>query len=245
MAQDKSKQSKRAVVEEVGVSEERQVEDKSELQDVVKEKVGELQDITEHIASDVEKSTEVQEQIVEAAEKVEIKVEPKIEDFAPPGSQIRNGPSPLIILIPGVLLLGALLGGIYFYQKNINSIPEPSPTPVSTITPTVTPSASPSAKLILTKYPVNVQNGSGIPGVAGDAKSLLTKAGFSVSGTGNADNYDYTDTIIKVKSGVPAEFISKLTTTLSGIYKVSSESKTLPDSSKDEVVVIVGSSRSQ
>jgi len=236
------------VVEEVDVEktpETPEVTESSEHVEEIKEKVGELQDITEHISDDIEKSTEVQEQIVEAAEKVEEKVEPKIEDFAPVGSGIKNGPSPLIILIPGVLLLGALLGGIYFYQKNINMVSQPTPTPEAIGTPTITPSASPSAKLVLTKYPINIQNGSGIPGVAGDAKSLLTKAGFSVSGTGNADNYDYTDTVIKVKSDVPAEFISKLITTLSGIYKVSTKTESLPDTSKDEVVVIVGSSKSQ
>lgn len=236
------------VVEEVGVEKSPvtpEVAESSEHVEEIKEKVGELQDLTEHISDDIEKSTEVQEEIVEAAEKVEPKVETKIEDFAPPGSQIKNSPSPLLILVPGVLLLGALLGGIYFYQKNINSVSVPTPTPIATTTSTIIPSASPSAKLILTKYPINVQNGSGIPGVAGDAKSLLTKAGFSVSGTGNADNYDYTDTVIKVKSDVPAEFISKLVTTLSGIYKVSTKTESLPDTSKDEVVVIVGSSKSQ
>ncbi|KKR73465.1 MAG: hypothetical protein UU16_C0021G0025 [Candidatus Woesebacteria bacterium GW2011_GWA2_40_7] len=244
MPPDKSKQTRRMVVEEVDIektSETPEMTESSEHVEEIKEKVGELQDITEHISDDIEKSTEVQEEIVQAAEKVE----PKIEDFAPVGSGIKNGPSPLIILIPGVLLLGALLGGIYFYQKNISSIPEITPTPVSIVLPTTVPTASPSAKLILSKYPVNVQNGSGIPGVAGDAKSLLTKAGFSVSATGNADSYDYSDTIIKVRSDVPAEFVTKLTSTLSGIYTVAGKIQDLPDTSKDLVVVIVGSSKSQ
>lgn len=222
------------------------VEEKSELRDVVKEKVEELQTITEHMGSDVEKSADVQEEIVQAAEKVEPTKEtqkPNTE-FIPVRS--NYGPSPLLIIIPGVLLLGALLGGVYFYEKSVNQAATATPTPEETIAPSGTPqpSASPSAKLDLTKYPINVQNGSGIPGTAGSAKDVLTKAGFKVSSTGNADNYNYTDTIIKTKSDVPADFVSKLTTTLSGVYSVA-KAQTLEASSSSEVVVIIGSSKAQ
>lgn len=206
----------------------------------IKEKIEELHDVTEEIGESVEKSEEIQEEIVKAAEKVGPVVnEPKTE-FVPvkPSSSIN----PLFILIPGVLLLGALLGGVYFYQKGVNLKLEISPSPKSTVTATLSPSASPLATLDLTKFPINVQNGSGVVGGAGSAKDLLTKAGFEVSKTGNADNYDYTDTIIKITASVSAEFVAKLTTTLSGMYSVG-KAQTLPDTSKDEVVVIIGSSK--
>lgn len=254
MADEKPKERKRMVVEEVEGGSESQIKpdgggistSSSEPVEEIKEKVEELQGITEHMGSDVEKSAEVQEEIAEAAEKVEAPnpgEKPKVEF---PSVARTGGPSPLLILIPGVLLLGALLGGVYFYEKGVNQKTEATPTPEATSVevPATSPSASPSAKLDLTKYSINVQNGSGIPGTAGSVKELLTKAGFKVGSTGNADNYDYTDTVIKVKSDVPDEFISKLTTTLSGNYKVA-KSQDLSDTSKDEVVVIIGSSKSQ
>ena len=215
----------------------------------IKEKVEELHDVTEQIGESVEKSEEIQEEIVKAAEKVEPVIRPVVPtldqsktEFEPVNP--RSGPNPLFILIPGVLLLGALLGGVYFYQKGVNLELQASPTPEASIEPTLTPTASPSAKLDLTKFSINVQNGSGIAGTAGSAKDLLTKAGFKVSGTGNADNYDYTDTIIKAKTSVSADFVSKLTTTLSGMYSVA-KAQTLPDTSKDDIIVIIGSSKAK
>jgi len=244
------KERKRMVVEEVAAeaqaSDSQPVEEKMPL-DEVKEKVEELQDLTQDIGNSVEKSVEVQEEIVKAAEKVEpqpIPVETKYVSTPSYSYQNSKGPRAWVILVPGVLLLGALLGGIVYYQRSIKPVSEATPLPIATTEATVSPSASPSGKLDLTKYPINVQNGSGIPGTASSAKDLLTKAGFKVSAAGNADSYDYTDTIIQVKSDVPADFVTKLKTTLSGIYSVGTN-KTLPDSSKDKVVVIIGSSKAE
>jgi len=217
-------------------------EEKNELLGVVKEKVEELQDITEDIGESADKSSEVQEELVQAVEKVEPAVQQEEEVMIPTKGRFNV----FVILIPGILLLGALLGGIYFYQTAVNTetkTPAESPTP-TTASETPIPSYSPSATLILSKYPINVENGSGIPGTASSAKDLLTKAGFKVSAAGNAPTYDYTDTIIETKADVPQAFIDKLTTTLSGVYKVGTP-KVLASSSTDEVVVIIGSSKSQ
>lgn len=156
----------------------------------------------------------------------------------------RQGNPILWILIPGIFLLGALLGGIVFYQKGISTgeTQTPSPSPVAVATSTPNPTTLPKADL--TKYPIKVQNGSGIPGAAGDVKDILTKAGFKVSGTGNAPTYDYTKTIIETKSDVPQAFIDQLSSTLSGTYVLGTP-VTLKDSSTDEVIVIVGSTKAQ
>ena len=243
MPKDESKSRKRMVVEEVKEesSKEPTPSDTKPVEEI-KEKVEELHDVTEQIGESVEKSEEIQEEIVKAAEKFEPSVDKPTTEFVAVKPSL--GPNPLFILIPGVLLLGALLGGVYFYQKGVNLELQASPTPEASIEPTLTPTASPSAKLDLTKFSINVQNGSGIAGTAGSAKDLLTKAGFKVSGTGNADNYDYTDTIIKAKTSVSADFVSKLTTTLSGMYSVA-KAQTLPDTSKDDIIVIIGSSKAK
>lgn len=239
------KPRKRMVVEEVGGDTESVMNQPTEPVDEIKEKVEELQDVTQEIGESVEKSEEIQEELAQAAEKVETPVEKPQTNLA--SVKPSSGPNPLFILIPGVLLLGALLGGVYFYQKGVGKGPAATPSPEGTqelVQPTIAPSASPSAKLDLTKFAIKVENGSGIPGTAGSAKDILTKAGFKVSGTGNADNYDYTDTVIKAKSDVPADFIAKLVSTLSGTYKVA-KSQTLADTSADSVVVIIGSLKAE
>ena len=244
MPKKEDKDRKRMIVEEVaGTAPMEENKPLEEVKEEVSKKVEELQDITEDIGESVEKSAEVQEELAVATQKIE--PAPMI-----PPSEVKPYERPsdkfniLVILIPGILLLGALLGGIFFYQTTLNKNGE-TPTPAPTATPpTGTPAASPSGTFDLTKYPINVENGSGIPGTAGSAKDLLTKAGFKVSSTGNAATYDFTDTIIETKSDVPQAFIDKLTTTLSGIYKVGTN-KTLPSTSTDEVVVIIGSSKAQ
>ena len=156
-----------------------------------------------------------------------------------------SGTNPLVIIIPGIFLLGALLGGIYFYQKGIvGTSPSPSPTPEVMTMVTPTPSASPSGTVNLAGYPVNVMNGSGTPGQAGVVKTILTTAGFTVSATGNAASYDFTKTVIKAKLDVPATVISKLSTALSKSY-VLDTNQTLATSSADKIQVIVGSTKAQ
>ena len=156
-----------------------------------------------------------------------------------------NKTNPLLIIIPGILILGALLGGIYFYQKGIDTAPEPTPTPteVSEIMP-VTPSETPGTTLTLSKYPINIQNGSGTPGEAGKVKNILVTGGFTVAGTGNASSYDFTKTVIKSKADVPEAFVSELSKLLGKTY-VMDTNTTLATSSANQVEVIVGSSKAK
>ncbi len=251
---DNDKARRRMVVEEVSPNSQ-PLEEKNELLGVVKEKVEELQDITGHISDDVKESAEVQEEIIEAAEKVEPAYQAQIPAPVPVNSDYprrSSGVNPLVIIIPGVLLLGALLGGIVFYQSSVNNQkgvntnqPDATPTPTDiSATPTTTATASPSAttKIDLTKYPIAVFNGSGTPGEAGKVKSLLTTAGFKVSSTTNAATYDYTKTIIKAKAAVDTAFVAKLSETLSKTYVVD-KTQTLDATSKNDVEVIVGTSK--
>ncbi len=241
----------------------------------VKEKVEELQDITEDLSEDVAKSEEVQEEISQAVDEVSDSVPPVVHeapveepiqehsheyehghthesmheqvesDLAP---EIKNpgGTNPLVVIIPGIFLLGALLGGIYFYQKSTNSLPTPTPTPTSTdeVTVTPVPSTAPLQTADLSKYPINILNGSGTPGEAGKVKTILTGGGFSISGTGNAGSYDFTKTVIKAKADVPAAFLSQLSALLSKTY-VLDANQTLATSSADKVQVIVGSTKAK
>jgi hypothetical protein len=250
------KTRKRMVVEEVGIPDAPVNPEPVNMDPVntepveeIKEKVEELQTLTENISDSIDKSADVQEEIAKAAEAVVPAAPVSTPQSNPePMPQIRssNGPNPLVIIVPGIFLLGALLGGIFFYQKGISGTAQPTPTPPTnynnTITSTTTP--TPAATVDLTKYPVNVMNGSGIAGQAGVVKDLLTTAGFTVSGTGNADTYDFTKTVIKAKVDVPAAFLTQLSTALGKSY-VLDTNQTLATSSADEVEVIVGSTKAQ
>lgn len=244
------KSRRRVVVEEVGASDETTVDQSaiSEPVEEIKEKVTELQDITKDLSESVAKSEDVQEDLAKAVEEVAPSQAepPKSESPQEPNSPIQqgNGTNPLFVIVPGIFLLGALLGGIYFYQKGTVGGPKPSPTPTETTESTPMPSTTPSSTLDLSKYPINIMNGSGTAGEAGKVKTLLTGGSFSVSATGNASSYGFTKTVIKAKVDVPAAFVTQLSTLLSKSY-VLDTNQTLATSSADEVQVIVGSTKAQ
>lgn len=187
---------------------------------------------------------------IEVPPQTEPHIEPGIHEEVKPSPQIlpraastgptgATGPNALVIIIPGIFLLGALLGGIFFYQGSVNRKASPTPSQVAEVTP---PPSTPEPKEVdIGKYSISILNGSGIKGEAGKAQDILEKAGFKVSSTGNASNYNYTETIIQAKSSIEEQFITKLKETLGETYKVASKIQSLSSSSKDEVVVIVGS----
>ena len=153
------------------------------------------------------------------------------------------------IILPGIMLLGLLMGGIIAYFSGINKLnsseasatKKPTSQPIITIEPS--PSVSPVSKIDLTKYKVKVLNGSGIKGEAGKVQVLLEKAGFIIESTGNANRYDYTNTVIQSKEAVDKVFIDQLEKDLSKTYKLD-KNVILKDTEASSVIVIVGSSKS-
>lgn len=249
MPKKEDKERQKLVVEEVenpvteDVVSSTELEKETSSESIVGEEASSKPEITEEAAK-----TEVNENQSEEMEKEIHEEEARLHDIhtgVAPAQEIekKSGNPIWWILIPGIFLLGALLGGIVFYIKGVNST-APTPTPTPTPVTTESPSPSPISKTDLAKYAIKIENGSGIAGAAGTAKELLVKAGFSVSSTGNADTYDFTDTIIEVKSDVPAGFVSFLTTTLQGTYSVG-KNVILKDSSTDDIIVIIGSSKAQ
>ncbi|MCX6704421.1 MAG: LytR C-terminal domain-containing protein [Candidatus Woesebacteria bacterium] len=194
------------------------------------------------------KAEEASKKEEKAAEAV---IEPKILDEAAKDTvsiepQPESKKSPLIalwIIIPGIFLLGAILGGIVFYQRGVGSKEVANPTSTPSPASTPIPSASPSASVDLTKYTISIFNGSGIAGEAGKAKTMLVAAGFKVGSTANAATYDYTKTIIKAKTTVEASFVSALSAALGKSYIVDNPLK-LASTSADSIQVVIGSSKS-
>lgn len=128
--------------------------------------------------------------------------------------------------------------------------PEASPTisakPVSptiklTATPTKT-SVNPvdsASGLDRSAISVTVQNGSGEVGVAGKARDFLTGLGYNIASTGNADNYDYVNLTIQVKS-TASKYLPLLKKDLGFSYTVGTTSADLSSSFASDALVIVG-----
>jgi LCP family protein required for cell wall assembly len=64
---------------------------------------------------------------------------------------------------------------------------------------------------------VRVLNGAGINGLAGQAGSDLTSHGFNVVGTGNADNFAYTNPVIRYASSADKPAVNTLKAQLSNV----------------------------
>lgn len=168
-----------------------------------------------------------------------------IKNIREPSKNSKQNSPVFWILIPGIFILGAILGGIVFYQKNTtqkNDSSTPAPKVSSAPVATTSPTASPSAKI--SEFNIAIYNGSGISGEAGKVKTLLEDAGFTVVSTGNAATYDYTKTIIKAKADIEASVIKKLKDTLSENYVVG-EDQTLSSTSTTDIQVVVGSSKAE
>lgn len=148
-----------------------------------------------------------------------------------------------VVLI--AILVVVLAVGAYFLYSKLTSPSEPKATIPAAQTPPVEPPALPTdeapAVIDLSKYPIKVLNGSGKSGVASKLKDTLTEEGFTVSGTGNADNSDYELTEIRTLPDVPEELVTKLTTLLGKTYELASKSAALKTGSTDSVEIIIGS----
>lgn len=193
------------------------------------------------------------------SEKVQIVEEKPVENITPPQPSqqpalqniptqlpVKKQKSPIFwILVPGIFILGAVLGGVIFYQKGINTINvEESPTPVPTTVSSATPIPTSTPSVDISEFEIAIFNGSGTAGEAGKVKTLLETAGFTVASTGNAATYDYTDTIIKAKATVDKSVIDIIKTTLSKSYSVGNN-ETLSSSATTDIQVVVGSSKAE
>jgi len=110
-----------------------------------------------------------------------------------------------------------------------------------TISPMVpeTISVTPEKKLERKDLAIRVLNGSGIAGKAGEVAAELEKLGYQISETGNADTFDYQETVIKIKEE-KKDYLSLLTNDLKTLYTVRSEETFLNKEEEVDVIVIVG-----
>lgn len=169
----------------------------------------------------------------------------------------------LKLIIFAIILVGLIWGvqKLFFggSQEERSVAVTPTPTEYQFPTDTPAPSANPTNELKSTVTPttkainpvdastgldrsvlsVEVQNGSGVTGAASKGSDILKSFGYKVSAIGNADNENYENVTIQVKS-TKTNFLSLLKKDLGFSYTVSSASADLASSSTADALVIIG-----
>ncbi len=154
----------------------------------------------------------------------------------------------IMLLVAFVVM--ALAGGMYVYLNGVKNLPEAQVTegvPTETTAPqavvqaTPPPAGGPTAtpKPDYSLYNVSILNGSGAIGAATGVKDLIQKGGFKVGYTGNADNFNYTDTIIQVKNTVSADVVATLRNLLVSTYSIKIGTA-LDSQSRWDIIITVG-----
>lgn len=159
--------------------------------------------------------------------------------------EVEKGRGPglktIILIVITLLLLGAVVGGVLYYQKGVSQpvVEEAVPTQTQVQTATPTPEAE---KIDLTKITVNVLNGSGIAGEAGKVKDLLVDLGFSDENvsTGNAAAYNFEDVSVSLKESASEAIYDEIKSALSENYEVSLSNDKLDENSDYDAVLTVG-----
>lgn len=143
-----------------------------------------------------------------------------------------------------ILVLLVVGGGYLYYQTTVAEQPGgPAIVKEGATESQEVPSPTPTPEEVdLAEYDIEVQNGSGTAGVAGAAQAFLDEEGFTVVGTGNADNYDYTETVIYAGDTVNEGWLAKLSEALQKKYEVQSKVESLDMETDADVVVVVGKS---
>lgn len=163
-----------------------------------------------------------------------------------------------LIIVAGFFLTKGLFFGSS-EQKETPSI-TPTPTeyqfPTDTPTPSISPSDS-SAKATISPttkevnpvdqstgldrstLSIEVQNGSGVTGAASKGSDILKNFGYKISSIGNADNENYENVTIQVKS-TKTNFLALLKKDLGFSYTVGTTSADLSSSSTADALVIIG-----
>ena len=177
-----------------------------------------------------------------------------------PPTAVKKDRTKLIIF----LIIAILIVGGYFFFRNstkeeateetvitptISEKPSPtpkeeveeSPTPEVNEDETPTPSPIPTTGTVESSKDLNIQilNGSGEVGVAGNIKTYLADKGYKNLFTGNADNFNYENVTINIKSSRKT-YSQSIQDDLSGDYTVNDTIGTLAADSEYDAQIIIG-----
>lgn len=186
--------------------------------------------------------------------------------FQDPAQILRSKPKKPLKWVVLSLIVVILALGIFFGAKTLGKTQKkevvPTPTPTQNLFPTDTPtpeeSGTPTPKVTSTPTPkpttnpvdkatgldrseltVEIQNGSGTVGAASKFSDFIKGFGYHVVSVGNADNFNYENITISVKSDF-AKYLPLLKKDVSSSYTVTTANSTLSASSSADAVLIIG-----
>ncbi len=231
-------------------------EKKEELEEVEKKELEEeiLNDKSDDLneeSVEVEKEKKVEETVDESPE-IEDKKEEEMSkshddelsstfsaaEFGIADNKGNKGKNIILFLI--VFIIVALIStAFYFYFTgafNVNN-----PTETAEITPTEAPSPTVTpVELDRAEISIQVLNGSGVSGAAGDMQAFLEDVGYENVEAGNADDSDYLNITIQIKEEFE-EFADLISKDISDSYVVNDDIEMLDEDSDYDAVIIVGS----
>lgn len=111
-----------------------------------------------------------------------------------------------------------------------------TPTP-TTAQKTATSSVDSATGLDRSTLSVSILNGSGVAGVASKMSATLKDLGYVIGSTSNADNFDYQNVTIQLKS-TKSKFLPLLKKDIAATYTVGDATSTLASGSADAVIII-------
>jgi len=141
------------------------------------------------------------------------------------------------VVLPLILITGSLIGGVFIYRAGIKPevVPEqPSPSPIPTEVPDITPVALKREDLKL-----QILNGQGIAGIAGEAKNYLESLGYKEIEVDNADSFDFEETEVSIKKA-KENYFDLLKEDLSAKYVTAEKAEILDPESEFDVIVVIG-----
>lgn len=140
-----------------------------------------------------------------------------------------------------IFLMTILGGGFYYYQTNLEKSAETSvPTDSEVVSvPSSTPAPS-EAPVNVADYSVQILNGTGRPGEAGNVETLLLDAGFETTATGNADSSSYEETVVQMKEDTPKGVYDIILETIGASYVVEMSETSLDEESEYDVLITLG-----
>ena len=163
------------------------------------------------------------------------------------GKSIRLGIVATVLTLLVLVLIGILIYALLNAHKSVlgddvssvtpvptvNNAPTATPLPTATPTPLPTPTAVPYET-----YSVVVLNGNGIVGDSEKVRQFLISKGFKNVQRDNAANFDYTSTIVSIKSTADSagDYVVSL---LTGSYKNVTK-KTAPAAQTSDIVITLG-----
>ena len=149
----------------------------------------------------------------------------------------------MLKIIIGVLIVAIIaVGGFMYYQSVQEKLATPpTDTEVALSEEKEKPTPTPEKNMKPGDYSIQVQNGSGIVGQAGVVQELLEENEYNIESTGNADTYDYEETVIQAKKDVSEAWLDDIKKVLKEKYDVQTKVEELSEDADTDVVVIVGS----